>query len=71
MVGSHARNVPLGMANQTRVDDKPENALQGHKEVKGQMSAFLPRTAMWASKSANVCNQMQFKLAFSIYQTSW
>ena len=46
MVGSHARNVPLGMANQTRVDDKPENALQGHKEVKGQMSAFLPRTAM-------------------------
>ena len=24
MVGSHARNVRLGMANQTRVDDKPE-----------------------------------------------
>ena len=46
MVGSHARNVPLGIANQTRVDDKPENALQGHKEVKGQMSAFLLRTAM-------------------------
>ena len=29
------------MANRTRVDDKPENAFQGHSEVKGQMSAFF------------------------------
>ena len=41
MVGIHAINVPLDMANRTRVDDKPENALQGHRKVKGQMSAFL------------------------------
>ena len=34
-------NIPLDMANRTRVDDKPENALQCHKKVKGQMSAFL------------------------------
>ena len=41
MVEIHAIKVPLDMANQTRVDDKPENALQHHRKVKGQMSAFL------------------------------
>ena len=41
MVSIHARNVPLGTANRTRVDDKPENAFQGQREIKGQMSAFL------------------------------
>ena len=41
MVGIHAINVPLDMANRTRVDDTPENALQGHRKVKSQMSAFL------------------------------
>ena len=45
MVGIHAINVPLDMANRTRVDDKPENALQGHRKVKGQMSTF------WGQKS--------------------
>ena len=41
MIGIYAINVPLDMANRTRVDDKSENALQGHRKVKGQMSAFL------------------------------
>ena len=41
MVGIQAINVSLDMANRTRVDDKPENALQGHRKVKDQMSAFL------------------------------
>ena len=41
MIGIHARNVPMGMVNRTRVNDKRENALQGHKEVKSQMSAIL------------------------------
>ena len=41
MVGIHARNVLLSMANRARVDEKPENAFQGHREVKGQVSAFL------------------------------
>ena len=34
--------------NRTRVDDKPENAFQGHSEVKGQMSAFFSqKTYIW------------------------
>ena len=41
MVDIRARNVPMGMANRKRADDKPENAFQGHKVVNGQMSAFL------------------------------
>ena len=41
MVGLHAGNVPLGMANRTRVDSKPENAFQSHRMAKGQMSAFV------------------------------
>ena len=43
MVGIHAINVPLDMANRTRVDDKPENALQGHRKVK--------RVHFWGQKS--------------------
>ena len=34
------------MAKRTKVDDNPENAFQGHNEVKGQMSAFLVRKPM-------------------------
>ena len=49
MVGIHAKNVSLGMANRNRVDDKPENACEGHREVKGQMSAF------WDQKSCLFC----------------
>ena len=41
MVRIRARNIPWDTVNRTRVDDKPENAFQGHREVKGQMSAFL------------------------------
>ena len=41
MVGIHAINVSLDMADRTRVDDKPENALQGHRNFNGQMSASL------------------------------
>ena len=48
-VGIHAIkfNVSLDMANRTRVDDKPENALQGHRKVKDQMSAFLGPEKLW------------------------
>ena len=49
MIGIHARNIPLGMPNRTRVDDNPENAFQGHSEVKGKTSAFLFRKHMYAS----------------------
>ena len=41
IVRIHDRNIPKDMANRAEVDDKPENAFQGHSEVKGRMSAHF------------------------------
>ena len=74
MAGIHAVNVPLDMANRTTVDDKPENALQGHRKVKGQMSAFVGwgggRKAMHASKPDNMRSNV-IQASFLTYQTGW
>ena len=72
MVGIHAINVPLDMTNRTRVDDKPENALQGHRKVKGQMSAFSG-----PEKLCRPVNPLMYAVrcnsswVFLTYQTGW
>ena len=42
MVGIHARNVPLSMANRNRVDDKPENAFMVTASSKVNECIFGP-----------------------------
>ena len=55
MVGIHAINVPLDTANRARVDDKSEDALQGHRKVKGQMSASLGPEKLCRSVNPLMC----------------
>ena len=38
----HARNIPLSMANWTRVDDQPDNAFQGHRGQQSNDCIFGP-----------------------------
>ena len=60
------------MANRTRVDVKLENALQGHKVVKGQMSAFLGQKSYAGQETLLFMQSIAIQAScFSIYQTSW
>ena len=43
MLGIHAKYVPLTMTNITRVDAKRKFSIKGHREVKGQTSAFYTK----------------------------